>query len=55
MVDVFISYARRQRAMVEPLKARFEAMGLDVFFDLEGIDGGAVLPDVITCAAQFAR
>ncbi len=55
MVDVFISYARMQRDRVEPLKARFEAMGLDVFFDLEGIDGGAVFPDVITRALDTSK
>ncbi|MEL6662654.1 MAG: SUMF1/EgtB/PvdO family nonheme iron enzyme [Pseudomonadota bacterium] len=55
MVDVFISYARRQRDRVEPLKARFEDMGLDVFFDLEGIDGGAVFPDVITRALDNSK
>ncbi len=55
MVDVFISYARLQRDKVEPLKARFEAMGLDVFFDLEGIDGGANFPDVITRALDTSK
>lgn len=44
-----------QRGKVEPLKARFEAMGLDVFFDLEGIDGGAVFPDVITRALDTSK
>ncbi|MGF1453763.1 MAG: SUMF1/EgtB/PvdO family nonheme iron enzyme [Alphaproteobacteria bacterium] len=55
MVDIFISYARRERAKVEPLKARFEAMGLDIFFDIEGIDGGAVFPDVITRALDTSK
>lgn len=55
MVDVFISYARRERDQVEPLKARFEALGLDVFFDLEGIDGGSVFPDVITRALDKSK
>ena len=40
MVDVFISYPRKEREKVEPIKAKFEALGLDIFFDLEGIDGG---------------
>ncbi len=55
MVDIFISYARLQRQQVEPLKARLETMGLDVFFDLEKIDGGAVFPDAITGALDTSR
>jgi len=47
MVDVFISYPRAQRSKVEPIKERLEAHGLEVFFDVQGIDGGADFPDVI--------
>lgn len=47
MADVFISYPRSQRALVEPIKQRLEALGLSVFFDVHGIDGGAEFPDVI--------
>ncbi|MFN7056725.1 SUMF1/EgtB/PvdO family nonheme iron enzyme [Hyphomonas sp.] len=55
MVDVFISYARRQRHIAEPLKDRLVALGLDVFFDIEGIDGGSVFPDVITRALDSSK
>lgn len=47
MVDVFISYPRVERAAVEPIRAKLVALGLEVFFDIHGIDGGADFPDVI--------
>lgn len=37
MVDVFISYPRKERARAERIKAKLEALKLDLFFDLEGI------------------
>jgi formylglycine-generating enzyme required for sulfatase activity len=47
LVDVFISYPRAARTKVEPIKAKLEALGLEVFFDIQGIDGGDIFPDVI--------
>jgi putative chitinase len=47
MTDVFVSYARSDRARVEPLAHALKALGLQVFFDIEAIDGGDVFPDVI--------
>lgn len=52
---MFVSYARANRALAEPIKRRLEALELDCFFDLEGIDGGAVFPDVITRALDQAK
>ncbi len=47
MADVFLSYARVDRAVAERVKAGLEAAGLSVFFDVEGLDGGDVFPDVL--------
>jgi outer membrane protein OmpA-like peptidoglycan-associated protein len=47
MADVFLSYARVDRALAEQVKAGLEAAGLSVFFDVEGLDGGDVFPDVL--------
>ena len=47
MADVFLSYARTERAIAEPIKDRLEALGLTVFFDVEGLDGGDLFPDVL--------
>lgn len=47
MADVFLSYARVDRAIAEQVKAGLEAAGLSVFFDVEGLDGGDVFPDVL--------
>ena len=55
MFDVFISYPRAERAKVEPVKDRLEALGLDVFFDLEGIDGGDTFPDTIDRALRASK
>jgi hypothetical protein len=55
VVDVFISYPRRSRARVEPIKAKLDALGLDCFYDLEGIDGGAEFPAVIDRAVKAAK
>jgi WD40 repeat protein len=42
MADVFISYARAERADAEQIKRRLEGLGLSVFLDVEGLDGGDV-------------
>ena len=53
--EVFISYARLERARVEPIKRKLEALGVSVFFDVEGIDGGVTFPDVIDQALRKSR
>ncbi len=55
MVDVFISYPRASRAKAEAIKARLEALGLDCFFDMERIDGGANFPDLIDRALRRSK
>jgi hypothetical protein len=55
VVDVFISHPRSERAKVEPIRARLEALGLDVFIDLHGIDAGDAFPDVIDRALKSAK
>ncbi len=55
MVDVFISYPRAERARAEPIRDKLLALDLDVFFDLDGIDGGANFPDVIDRALRASR
>ncbi len=41
MTQVFISYSRRDLAFVEQLAADLKAAGLDVWYDLSGLEGGA--------------
>ncbi len=55
MVDVFISYPRRERERAERIKAKLETLKLDIFFDIEGIDGGAVFPRVISNALDASK
>jgi hypothetical protein len=45
LADVFISYARTERDEAERIKARLEAMGLSVFLDVDGLDGGDVFSE----------
>lgn len=47
MADVFLSYARADLEKAERIKEGLEAAGLTVFFDVEGLDGGDVFPDVL--------
>lgn len=47
MADVFLSYARVDLAKAERVKGALEAAGVSVFFDVEGLDGGDVFPDVL--------
>lgn len=47
MADVFLSYARQDTAQAKLIKDRLEGLGLEVFFDTEGLDGGDVFPDVL--------
>lgn len=55
MVDVFISYPRTARAKAESIKTRLETLGLDCYFDLERIDGGANFPDTIDRALRGSK
>lgn len=55
MVDVFISYSRATRTQVEPIKLKLDTFGLDCFFDLHQIDGGANFPDVIDRALRDSK
>jgi len=51
MADVFISYARDDSARAQLLKERLEALGLAVFFDVDGgIDAGDSFPERIASA-----
>lgn len=52
--DVFISYARRDAARVRVIRDRLAALGLNVFFDTDGIDTGAEFPDIIDRAVKGA-
>jgi len=45
--DVFLSYARQDMARAEQIKDLLEGLGLTVFFDIDGLDGGDVFPDVL--------
>jgi outer membrane protein OmpA-like peptidoglycan-associated protein len=47
MADVFLSYARADLRRAEQVKAALEGAGLTVFFDVDGLDGGDVFPDVL--------
>lgn len=47
MADIFLSYARTDTARARLIKDRLEALGLTVFFDTEGLDGGDVFPDIL--------
>jgi formylglycine-generating enzyme required for sulfatase activity len=55
LVDVFISYPRVERSKTELIKAKLDALGLDTFFDIHGIDGGDTFPDVIDRALKSAK
>lgn len=53
MWDVFISYARDDRGLAEPIKQRLESFGLSVFFDIDGaIDAGDAFPQRISDAIK---
>jgi outer membrane protein OmpA-like peptidoglycan-associated protein len=47
MADVFISYARTEREKAERIRDLLEEAGLSTFFDVQGLDGGDVFPDVL--------
>lgn len=47
MADVFISYARKDHDRAVLIRDRLEELGLTTFFDVDGLDGGDVFPDVL--------
>lgn len=55
MAEVFISYPRLERAGAERIKAKLEALGVGVFFDIQGMDAGVVFPDALTKALDTAK
>ena len=56
MVDVFISYARRERALMLPIKQRLEAIGLILFVDVDGwLDGEATFPKALDRGVRVAK
>ena len=54
MADIFISYAREDRAAIEPLSLALEAVGLTVWWDRD-IDGGAEFSALIEKELEAAR
>ncbi len=50
--DVFLSYARVDTDRARQIKDLLEGLGLTVFFDTEGLDGGDVFPDVLDQAVK---
>ena len=55
MADIFISYARLDRERVVPLKQALDGLGLNSFFDIDGLDGGDTFPDVLDREVKSAR
>lgn len=55
MADIFISYARLDRERVAPLKQALDGLGLNSFFDIEGLDGGDTFPDVLDREVKTAK
>lgn len=53
--DIFLSYARADVARAVQIKELLESLGLTVFFDIEGLDGGDVFPDVLDREVKSAR
>lgn len=45
--DIFLSYARQDTDKARQIKDLLEGLGLNVFFDTEGLDGGDVFPDIL--------
>lgn len=50
--DVFLSYARSELEKTKLIRQKLEGLGLKVFFDTEGIEGGDEFPDVINNALK---
>lgn len=54
-MDVFLSYARAERQRVELIRQNLASIGLDVFFDVDGIDAGAEFPEAIDHALRTCK
>lgn len=56
MVDVFISYPQRERALMLPIKQRLEALGLMLFVDVDGrLDGEATFPEALDKGVRASK
>ena len=56
MVDVFISYPQRERALMLPIKQRLEALGLILFVDVDGrLDGEATFPEALDKGVRASK
>lgn len=53
--DVFVSYSRRDARRAAMVRDKLLAQGLRVFFDSEGIEGGAEFTDVLDRAVKTAK
>ena len=56
MVDIFISYPQRERALMLPIKQRLEALGLILFVDVDGrLDGEATFPEALDKGVRASK
>lgn len=55
MSDVFISYARADKALAEPIIARLRRLGLDVFVDVFDVETGAPFPQRLADAVRNSK
>ena len=55
MTQVFISYSRRDLAFVEKLAADLKEAGLDVWYDLSGLEVGSRFQREIVSALQVSQ
>ncbi len=54
MAEVFISYARDDRKLVEPIAARLKELGVDIWFDIS-IESGEEFEVVIKAELSKAK
>lgn len=50
--DVFLSYARSELSDTVLIREKLQSLGLKIFFDTEGIEGGDEFPDIINSAIK---
>lgn len=56
MVDVFISYPQRERALMLPIKRKLESLGLILFVDVDGrLDGEATFPEALDKGVRTSK
>jgi hypothetical protein len=56
MGDIFISYAQAERQLMLPFKARLEALGLQLFVDVDGpLDEEQAFPDALDKGVKAAK